>query len=171
MAGQAADRLLVTGEGVERGRQLAQQRVAPALRGEGDLDGSDRLGVLAVDDCALMAAECSDAIAGPQEREVRADHRVKQAAQVRLDPPLHRRLEFLRVGVIERPAAQQDPRPVPQIDVPERALLQPDPPQTAFIQPGQGQERVILVISRGILGADGQQQERFHLITLVSPGP
>ncbi len=161
----------MTGEGFERGRHLTQQRVVPALRGEGDLDGSDRLGVAPVDDRALMAAERPDAIAGPQEREVRADHCVKQAAQVGLDPSLHGRFEFLRVGVVERPAAQQDPRPVPQIDIPQRALLEPDPPQLALIQPGQGQERVVLVFGRGILGADGQQQERFHAITLVSPGP
>ena len=106
MAGQAADRLLVAGEGLEGGGQLAEQRVPSARRGEGDLDGSHRLGKTPVDHRALMTAERPDAVTGPEEREVRADHPVEQAVQVRLDPPLGRRLELVRVGVVERPAAE-----------------------------------------------------------------
>ena len=137
MAGQAADRLLVAGEGLEGGGQLAEQRVPPARRGEGDLDGSHRLGKTPVDHRALMTAERPDAVTGPEEREVRADHPVEQAVQVRLDPPLGRRLELLRVGVVERPAAEQDPRPVAQIDIAERALLEPYPAQLAFFSPAR----------------------------------
>ena len=109
MAGQSADRLFVAGEGLEGGGQLAEHRVSQAGRGEGDLDGSHRLGKTPVDHRALLTAERPDAVTGPEEREVRADHPVEQAMQVRLDPPLGRRLEFIRVGVVERPAAEQDP--------------------------------------------------------------
>ena len=48
----------------------------------------------------------------------------------------------------------------------EGALLEPYSAQLAFIEPGQSQERAVFVIGRGVLGADGQQQERFHPITL-----
>ena len=120
-----------------------------------------------VDHRALVAAERPDAVAGSEEREVRAHHAVEQTGQIRLDPPLHRSLELLRVGVVERPAADHDPRPVAQVDVAERALLQPYPVQLALAEPGQGQERVILVVSRRVLGADGQQQEWLHQFTLM----
>ena len=166
MAGQPADRLLMAGESLEARRQLAEQRIPPARRGEGDLDGAHRLGKAPVDHRALMTAKRPDAVTGPEEREVRAHHPVEQAAQVRLDPPLGWRLEVVGVGVVERAAAEQDPRPVAQINVAERALLEPYPAQLAFIEPGQREERVVLVIGRGILGADGQQQEWFHPITL-----
>src|SRR2546430_2629235 len=114
--GQAVDRLLVAGEGLEGRRQLAEQRILSPRRGQRDLDGADRLGVAPVDRRALVAAECPDAVTGPEEREVRAHHLVEQAGQVRLDPPLHRRLELLRIGVVERPAAEHDPRPVVQVN-------------------------------------------------------
>ncbi|TLZ31301.1 MAG: cupin domain-containing protein [Gammaproteobacteria bacterium] len=90
--------------------------------------------------------------------------------QVGLDPPLHRRLELLRIGEVERPAAEQDPRPVVQVELAEPALLQPDAAQLTFGEPGQGQERVVLVVGRRVLGADGQQQEWLHLTTLVIRG-
>src|SRR6266566_2875691 len=166
--GQAVDRLLVAGEGLEGRRQLAEQRILSPRRGQRDLDGADRLGVAPVDRRALVAAECPDAVTGPEEREVRAHHLVEQAGQVCLDPPLHRRLELLRVGVVEWPAAEQDPRPVTQVDLAERALLQPDAAQLTFGEPGQGQERVVLVVGRRVLGPDGQQQEWLHLSTLVT---
>jgi hypothetical protein len=171
MAGQLADRFLVTGEGVERGGQPGQQRVALARGGEGDLDCSDRLGEAPAEHRALIAAERADAVAGAKEREVRGGDRVKQPLQIGFDPPLHRRLAVFGVGDVERPAAEQYPRPVPQVDIAERALLQPDPVQLTLRQPGQGLERGVLVVGRGILGPDGQQQERFHLITLVTPCP
>ena len=52
-------------------------------------NGADRLAVLPVDDRSLVTAECADAVAGSQEREVRGDHLVEQAVQVGLDPQLH----------------------------------------------------------------------------------
>jgi hypothetical protein len=159
----------VAGEGVERGRQPAQQRVTLARLGEGDPDASDRLGEAPVDHRALMAAERSDAVAGAKEREVRADHLVEQPPKIGLDPPLDRRFAILGVGEVERAAAEKDPGPVPQVDIAERALLHPYPPQFALLQPGQGQERRVLVVGRGILSPDGQQQEWFHPITLVTP--
>ena len=55
-----------------------------------------------------------------------------------------------------------------QVDVAERALLQPDTAQPGFAESGQGQERVVLVVGRRVLGPDGQQQEWLHLITLVT---
>jgi hypothetical protein len=64
VAGKAADRLFMPGEGVEGGRQPAQQRVALALGREGDPDASDRFGEAPVDDRALMAADRADAVAG-----------------------------------------------------------------------------------------------------------
>jgi hypothetical protein len=170
MAGQLADRLLVAGERVERRGEPAQQRIVAALRGERDPDGSDRLGMAAVEHRALVAAERPDAVAGPEEREVRAGHRVQQAAQVRLDPPLHRGLGLLRVGVVERPAAEHDPGPVREVDVAERAAIEPQPLQLALAEPGQVEERLILVVRRGVVGADGQQQEGSHPITLVGCG-
>ncbi len=63
-----------------------------------------------------MLAERADAVAGAKEQEVRADHLVEQTAQVCLDPPLYRRLEALRVGVVERLAAGHDPGPIAQVD-------------------------------------------------------
>jgi hypothetical protein len=90
MARQHADRLLVAGERVKGHRQPAQQRVVPALAGEGDGHGPDRFGVAPVDRCPLVAAENPDAVAGPEEREVRAGDVIQQPAQVRLDPQLHR---------------------------------------------------------------------------------
>src|SRR6266566_6529423 len=167
VAGQAADRLLVAGEGLEGRGQLAEQRISLARRGQRDLHGPDRLAEAPVDQRVLVTAERPDAITGPEEREVRAHHLVEQAGQIRLDPPLHRRLELLRVGVVERPAAEYDPRPVAQVDLAERVLLQPEAAQLAFAESGQGQERVVLVVSRRVLGADGQQQEWLHPTTLV----
>jgi Transcriptional regulators len=117
---------------------------------------------------AQVTAERPDPVAGPEEREVCAHHPVEQAGQVRLDPPLHRRLELLRIGVVERPAAEHDPRPVAQVDAAECVLLQPYAAQLAFAEPGQGQERVVLVVGRRVLGADGQQQEWLHRSTLVT---
>ena len=137
MAGQSADRFLMAGESLEGAGQLAEQRVPPARRGEGDLDGAHRLGKAPVDSRTLVTAERPDAVTGPEEREARAHHPVEQAGQVRLDPPLHRRLELRRVGVVERAAAEQDPRPVAQIKVAERALLQPYPAQLAFPSPAR----------------------------------
>ena len=168
MPGQLADRFLVPGERVELPGQTPQQRVAPARLGERDPDGSDRLAVAPVDDRALVAAERPDAVAGAQEREVGADHGVQQAAQVGLDPALHRRFLLVRVGEVERPAADPDPGPVPQVDVPQRAPVQPDPPQRVLAQPGQGQEGLVLVVGRGVIGADRQQQKRFHQNTLAA---
>ncbi len=171
VARQPADRLFVADERVKGGGQPAQQRIAPAFPGERHRDGTDRLGVPPVDHRALVAAERPDAVTGPEKREVRADHLFEQPAQVGLDPPLHRRFRLLRVAGVERAAAEQDPRPVPQIHVPERSLLQPPPAQVGLTQPGEGQERLVLVVRGGILGPDGQQQERLHKITLVSSGP
>jgi hypothetical protein len=42
--------------------------------------------------------------------------------------------------------------------------------QVTLVQPGAGQERLVLVVCGGIIGADSQQQERLHKITLVSGG-
>src|SRR5215472_379293 len=170
VARQPADRLLVADERVKGGGQPAQQRVPPALTGERDRDGADRLGVPPVDHGPLMAAEGSDAVASPEEREVRADHLFEQPPQVGLDPPLHRRFLVLRVAGVERPAAQQDPGPVPQVDVAQRLPLEPVTVQVTLVQPGKGQERLVLVVRGGILSPDGQQQERLHKIILVSSG-
>ena len=109
MAGQAADRLLVAGEGVERDGQPAQQRIPLPLGGEGDLDGSDRFGEAPVEHRALVAAERPDAVAGAQEREVGADHLIEQPHQVGFDPSLDGRLPRLGIGEVERAAADQDP--------------------------------------------------------------
>ncbi|MBV9093645.1 MAG: hypothetical protein JO132_07185 [Streptosporangiaceae bacterium] len=163
MTGQAVDRLLVAGERVEAGRQAAQQRIVPALRGEGDPDASDRLAVPPADGGALVAAKRPDAVAGAEEREISGDHRVEQAAQVCLDPPLHRRLGLLGVGVVERAAAEQDPGPIRQADTAQRALLQPHPAQPGLAEPGHGTERGVLIVGRSIIGADAQQQERLHV--------
>src|SRR5690349_8961384 len=133
--GQFAHRFLVTGEGLEGRGQLAEQRILSARRGERDLDGADRFGEAPVDHGTLVAAERPDAVTGPEEREIRAHHLVKQAGQIRLDPSLHRRLELVRIGVVERPAAEQDPRPVIEVDGAERMLLQPDAAQLAFAEP------------------------------------
>ena len=157
-------------ECVKGGGQPAQQRVVPAVAGEGDRDRTDRFGVSPVDDGPLVAAEGPDAIAGPQKREVRADHLFEHFSQVCLDPPLHRRFRFLWVAGCERPAAQEDPRPVPQVNAAQRPLLQPVPAQLTLTQPGAGQERLVLVIRGGIISTDSQQQERLHKITLVSAG-
>jgi hypothetical protein len=90
VARQLADRLLVPGEGAERPRQLAQQRIVPAVRREGDLDIPDRLGVAPVNHGALMTAERADAVARAEEREVRVHHGVEHPADVGLDLPLYR---------------------------------------------------------------------------------
>src|SRR6266566_100236 len=70
--GKLADRLLVAGEGLEGRGQPAEQGIPPASRGQRDLDGADRLGEAPVDHGALVAAERTDAVTGPEEREVRA---------------------------------------------------------------------------------------------------
>ena len=80
----------MAGERVERGGQPAQQRVLPTLRGERDRDRPDRFGVLAVNLGSLVAAEGPDAVAGPEKREIIADHLVEHRAQIGLDPPLDR---------------------------------------------------------------------------------
>src|SRR5690348_13442721 len=156
-AGQLAQSFLVTGEGLEGRGQLAEQRILSARRTQRDLDGADRLGEAPVDHGAQVTAERPDAVTGPEEREVRAHHLVEQAGQIRLDPPLHRCFELLGIGVVERAPAEYDPRPIAQVDAAERVLLQPDAAQLAFAEPGQGQERVVLVVGRRVLGADGQQ--------------
>src|SRR5262249_48632857 len=122
-------------------------------------------------DCRLLVtAECPYGVAGPQKREVRADYLFEHSSQVRLDAPLHRRFRSLWVAGVERPAAEEDPRPVPQIDVAQRPLLQPVAAQVRLVQPGAGKERLILVVRGGIIGADSKQQKRLHKITLVSAG-
>src|SRR5690349_3851785 len=100
--GKLADRLLVAGEGLEGRGQLAEQGIPPASRGQRDIDGTDWLGEAPVDHGALVAAERPDAVTGPEKREIRAHDLIEQAGQVGLDPPLHRRLELFRVGVVER---------------------------------------------------------------------
>ena len=170
MPRQVADRLLVPGERVERGGQRAQQRVLPAFRGERDLDGPDRLGVLAVDHGSLVAAEGPDAVARAEEREVLVDHPVEQPAQIGLDPPLDHGLRGLRVAGVKRAATEQDARPVAQVDGAQRTLLQPDAAQVALVEPGEPDEQLVLAVCGGILGAGSQQQERLHKITLVGPG-
>ena len=130
----------------------------------------DRLAVTPAYHRALVAAERPDAVAGAEEREVGRNHGVEQPAQVRLDPALHRRFLLRAIGVVERPAAHHYPRPFPQVDISQRVLLQPEAPQVAFLKPGQAQEGLVLVIGRGIIGPDGQQQDRIHPITLVSTG-
>ena len=90
MPREPADRLLVAGERVERGGQPGQQRVLLALRGERDRDWPDWFGVLAVNRGSLVAAEGPDAVAGPEKREVVADHLVEHGAQIGLDPSLDR---------------------------------------------------------------------------------
>src|SRR5262249_18262807 len=87
----------------------------------------------------LVPAECPDAVAGPQKGEVRADHHVEQFSQVCLDPPLHRGFRPLWVAGCERAAAQEDPRPVLQIDAAQRPLLQAVAAQVTLVQPGAGQ--------------------------------
>ncbi len=136
-----------------------------------DRDGADRLGVLPVHGRARVPAERPDPVAGPEEGEVRADHPVQQRAQVGLDPPLDRGLLVLRIGVVERPAAEQDAGPVLQVNGTQRVLLQPHPVQLALVQPGVGQKRRVLVVRRGILGTDPEQQKRFHLFTLAIRRP
>src|SRR5262249_6113097 len=105
-----------------------------------------------------------------QKREVGTDYLSEQAAQVRLDAPLYRRLRFLGVTRVERPPAQEDPRPVAQVDSAQRVSLQPVPAQASFAQSREAQERLVLVISSGILSPSGKQQERLHVITLGEPG-
>src|SRR4030088_1773339 len=95
-------------ERVEGGGQPAQQRVSPARPSEGERDGADALGGPPDDPRPLVQAERPDAIAGPEEREVRADHPVEQATQVRLDAPLDRRFRALRVAGVERAAGEED---------------------------------------------------------------
>jgi hypothetical protein len=46
-------------------------------------------------------------------------------------------------------------------------LLQPNPAQLALAQPSVSQKRRVLVVRRGALAAHPEQQERFHLFTLV----
>ena len=167
---EVADGLLVPGERLERRRQPAQQRVLLALRGERHRDGPDRLGVAAADHGALVAAEGPDAVAGPQEREVLADHLVEQRAQICLDPPLDRRFRGLRVAGVERSAAEQKPRPVAEVEASQGAPFQPDAAQVALAQAGEPEEQLVLVVCGGILRAGGQQQERLHKITLIRPG-
>jgi hypothetical protein len=62
----------VAGEGLEGRGQPAEQGIPLASRGQRDLDGADRLGEAPVDHGALVAAERTDAVTGPEEREVRA---------------------------------------------------------------------------------------------------
>src|ERR1700722_10141106 len=168
---EVADRLLVPGERIERGRQPAQQRIPLALRGERDGDRAHRLGVPAVDDGSLVAADGPDAVARPEEREVLADHLVEQPPQIGLHPALDRRFRGLRVAGVERPAAQEEAGPVPEVDAAQRPLLQPDAAQVPLTEPGEPEEQLVLVVCGGILGAGSQQEERLHKIMLIGPGP
>jgi hypothetical protein len=59
-------------ERVEGLRQYPQQLVVPALLGQRDLHRADRLRVPSVNNRALVAADRPDAVAGAQERKVRA---------------------------------------------------------------------------------------------------
>src|SRR5262249_56065938 len=115
-------------------------------------------------------AECPSAIAAPKKGDVRAAPLPEQPSQAGPPPPLHRRFRSLRIAGVERSAAQKDPRPVPQIDIAQRPLLQPVAAQATLAQPGAGQERLVLVIRGGIISTDSQQQERLHKITLMSAG-
>src|SRR5579859_625566 len=78
LARQRADRLLVTGERVERPGHVAHQRILPAVGGERDRHTADRFGVPPVDGGPLLAAERPDAVAGAEEREVGGDHPIEQ---------------------------------------------------------------------------------------------
>ena len=96
----------------------------------------DRLGVSLVDHGSLRVAECSYAVADPEELEVRVDHLLEQSAQVGLGLPLRRRFPVLWIAGVKRPTVQQDPRSVLQIDVAQRPPLQPVTVDVMFVQSG-----------------------------------
>ena len=115
----------------------------------------------------LVNAERADAVAGAQEGEVTRHHVVEQRLELRFDAVLHGGLLLIGVGGVERSAADEDARPVVQVDPPERLRLQPSPHQLVFAQARVPQEELVLLVGRHVFGAGGEQQERLHEASTV----
>ena len=118
--------------------------------------------MLAVDGAALVGADHADAVAGAEEREVARDDDVEQRRELTLHALLHRRLGGVGVAGVERAAAEEDPRPVVEVDGSERSPLHPHPVQLRLLEPGERQEGVVLVVGGRVLVPGAEQQERLH---------
>jgi hypothetical protein len=147
---------------VEDVRHPGEQRVGPAGVGQRHRDAGDRLAVGAVDHPALVDAEGADAVAGAEEGQVAHDDLVQQPRQLRLDPVLDGGLVLGRVAGVERPATEEHPGVVVEVQRRQRPGLQADPPQLVLLQAGGAEEGGVLVVRGLVLGPRGQQEEGPH---------
>ena len=108
-------------------------------------------------------AEHADAVAGAEEGEVGRDDPVGEVAQLGLGPALDGRLRVVGVGDVEGAAAEDDPRPVVEVDLTERVRSsrcrsscrrssRPAPASTASYSPPRD----------GVLRAGAEEEERTH---------
>ena len=164
--GQPGHRFLVAEVGRELRRQHAEQRVGLPVGAQPHRQGTNGLAVGAVDDPTVQATEDADAVAGAEEGEVRADDTLREPAQVCLGPALGRGLHVLGVGGVEGAAAQDDARPVGEVDLAERPLLQADPHQLVGAQAAAGQHGVVLLLRDVVLGAGAEEEEGAHRLSL-----
>ena len=166
MCRQLADGLFVTGVRAKGRSRPLEEWIFSTCPGDLDPDTPDRLGISPVDDGTLVAAERSDPVARPQEREIALDNLIQQGGQFGLDPPLGRRLDVFRIAGLEGPAAENDSRPLIKINGAELGLLHPNPSQLAFVEASAAKNGGVLVVGGDILGPDPEHQERLHVRTL-----
>ena len=148
--------------GGEHLRQHPERGSARPSGGQRDGQGADGLAVRPVHDAAGEGAERADAVAGAEEGEVGRDDPLGEGVQLGLDAVLDRRLGLVGVGGVEGPAAQDDARPVVEVDLAEGRLLQPDADQLVGVQAGAGEHGVVLLLGDVVLRAGAEEQEGAH---------
>jgi hypothetical protein len=166
MRRQLADRLLVARVRPELGSGPTEKLIFFTGLGQLDLDTADRLAECVIDNRTLVPAKRSDSVARTQEREVALHHLVKQGPQLRLNSTLGRSFDILRIAGLERPAAQDDSRPLIKINSTELGLFHPESAQLSFVEATEAEHGGILFVGRDILGPNGKQQEGLHDRTL-----
>ena len=67
-----------------------------------------------------------------------------------------------RVGGVERPASDEDPRQPVEIEARQGARFEADPDEVALGESGALEEKTVLLVGRHIFGPRGEEDERLH---------
>ena len=122
-------------------------------------DGSDGLGEPTVDGGADIRPKSANSVTAAKERKVAGDDVVEQREHVGFCSALVGGLVGWRIADVVRSATEDDAGPAIEVDVAERLSIQPDPVHLAFIQPTKAHDGRVLIVGRGLLGADRQKRE------------
>lgn len=117
--------------------------------------------MLARHPAAANRAQQAHAVAGAEEGEIGLQDLGEVIVKPRLDLALHRRL--VRIGGVERAAADDDAGVPRQIQIPRPFPLQPQLMQLHRRQAGLAGEGQVLRVGGRVLGARRQQQVRLHV--------